>query len=355
MATLLTPVIAGSPSFPSATLKGGTLAKKSGDYFFYSNYPEQITAEHIADSSKKVFLNSANVSGDVHVYAWHQNMIEAQGYGALHITNRGSTNLKIEVLNSGLTNNVFQDTSAWSTYFGSRKAESYFVDPGYSIQLFRQTVLHMKPYGYIAHLRITGGSARLQDVFYTSFPDDPINQAQRTQAYEEDCFRGSCSGYIYDLTTPVITVNSSNIVDFICFGKKNDGSYVHNSFGNNDMADMNSGGPSNTGGKLSGCFGQILRFKMRIKNGYASNSGEKSFKISLCGRGGNTHMLVGLTTATHTFTDPQTVKTLSDITTHTFYDFIKTDPISPGTTSEVTFFTVVPAGSNGPYALSAHY
>ena len=329
------PTFANSPQ----RIDFGTVSRREGS-FVYCNYPERVTSNDKADTNSRKYLNSSNVSGKCHVYSWHENKTGNSAYHALHISNRGSSTITVKVTNYGLTNNVYNDLQGWKNYFGTKYNNTYVLDQGTSINLFQQYVANNAPCGYVGFIDIIGGSARLQDVFYSSSPNDPIYQATSNDPLDDLRRRGmDPNGHIFNLTTPTITVTNSQISEMIVFGSDD-----NNSFGNDEKASM-------SGKSLVGCFGQIMNIKMLIKNGSTTS---KKAKICIASRGGASRFLVGLTTDP-TFTNTHSVITSGLVDAKTFVDIIETDSIPAGATREVSFFTVVPADSFGPTALSARF
>lgn len=328
-------------AFP-APIKGGSVSNNQ-KFFFYCNYPEKVVNSSRADGGYSKYLASETVTGEGHVYSWHHNITGMTVKHAMLVVNDSLTNtLSVDVINQGTTSctlSVANDLSGWASYLSQKLSQTFTVLPGKFICLFEHTVNSDCCSGIIGHIKITGGSARLQDVFYSAAPTIvPSSLAPKYDNYDDNRVRGlSTAGYVFTLTTPLINAYGNTHTEMAVIGKPSEGS-----FNDADMSTI-------AGKRLIGCYGQIMNFKMQVGN----NSGvAKKLRIGMASRGGVGYYLAGFTSDA-TFTNAHTIYTKpTPSTPHEYVDIIETDTINPGYSQTINFFTVITGGSTAPYALS---
>ena len=310
------------------------------EFFFYSNSPETLDMSDIADNGK--FLNRVNVSGTGQIYTWHNNNTGSAIKNCILIYNPNSYAVQVNVTNYGLTNGGGSDTAAWENYYNGQNTTVTVAAGGYN-NLFLRTIADGNNFGVVARATIvrsgtsTPASVTLMDLAYindsgsaSSFADEDPTSTKRA--------RGLGSGFYTSITFPTLIPTSSNCVGCTIASKEVVGvdNTYDDSFSGADCSYITD--PSNkTTGPLQGGFGQQYYITIPIKN---TTGITRKFRIVIGSRGGQHYPFVNFAGGI-AYSGPY------DYTK--YVDVIETDMIADGSTTTISFSTVIPAMSNTPY------
>lgn len=318
------------------TEKGGTVSSQGG-FLFYSNNPEYVYSFALAD--KGCWLNRAEVSGSGQVYVWHNNAVGKTIQSVLCVSNPNKSTIVIKSNQCGLTNGYLSaDTAAWNSYLTSgQPGISIEVEPGQSVELFRQLVATGNNYGIIADLSITDAKgepakALLKDLAY----DEKSNWVFKYAAPDGSSRnRGVGESFQNIITFNPVKISDKNYCAY-SIGASND------SLKGQDLLKIKDSG-SNNDGLLAGSYGQLITINLPIRNNYRR---DQNFGIFIGSIGGNCYPFVKLKEKTSFVSLP--------VKPFVAYDMIQTGEIGFHATKTVSFSLVIPALSSTPLIIGVH-
>lgn len=336
---LLTPPLFFDKKIFSVSAKLGGSVTSSEGFLFYSNNPEYVKADALADNG--CWLNMAEVCGTGQVYIWHNNAVSQTIKTSIVITNPNSSmNIIVQSNQYALTNGIgLSDITAWDTYLtGNQPAISVTLRPGQSVELFRQDVDLNHNYGIMAALSVTDVIGRpaygvVEDIAYI------YNKYSAQEYAAED---GSVSGvrglgrsYQKKLEFESLVVSDNNYSAF-SIGAKDD------SFRGSDLVTLlNPNGQ--TKNVLEGSYGEIMTIVIPVTNRYKDN---QNFGIFIGSTGGNSYPFVRLNNQNSFISVP--------VKPFTAYDMVQTGEIKLGSKKTITFTLVIPALSSTPLLIGVH-
>jgi len=319
----------------------GSVTFNEAGFFFYSNNPEAINQETLAD--KGYWLNRAEVSGKGQVYTWHTNKADKEVTSSLFITNTNrSKDIRVTIKRYGLTNGKSKnDISAWDAYFnGQPEIIRKTIKPGQFIELFKQTVSPYSNFGIIAEVDITDKSGQPAQALMDERVYYKENLKNRVHQYAPlDRSRNRCRG---------IGESYQSRISFDTVTFKGDAPYVAYSIGaRNDSlagADLITITDLNTGKELplEGNYGEIMTITLPVRNEYRNF---QNYGIFIGSIGGYSFPFVNMggTSYVNRFVPPFKA-----------YDMIQTGHMPLGTTQTITFDLVIPSWSSTPLVIGVH-
>lgn len=135
------------------------VSRNTAEKFFYSNNPEQVVANSLADNG--AWLARELISGNGQVYTWHINNTGKTIHSSILLYNPNATSITISFSNIGLTNGSGTDRAAWVNYYKNTSGTKTFtLQPQ---QYLSPDVLHSlvgagNLFGKIARFSVSGGS-----------------------------------------------------------------------------------------------------------------------------------------------------------------------------------------------------
>ncbi|WP_146240953.1 hypothetical protein [Paenibacillus sambharensis] len=332
-----------NPSFAGRT--AGTTVYKGGGYVFYSDNPEDVGLQDLADAGK--FLNRDTVTGAGLVYLWHHNVTGVTINHALLIHNPNSYPITVTSTNYGLTNyKGSPDTEAWKRYFATTSPKSITINPlGYGT-LFQQSVPADNNFGMVARTNVTNsstGAAASALFFDLTWRTNSGGGTAYADTRSPSMRRGKGATYYNTMTFDTIAPTTTDGIAFKILGS----AQYPGIFGTDDLPLIVDPAPAtstnkNVTGLLDGGYGQQHAVTMRIKNSFST---ARSFNIYM-GREAGFH--------TFPFVNMAGVSLAHNwVPGGTYVDMISTGVINPGQTAEVFFFVVVPAMSTTPLVIGA--
>ncbi|MGI5921633.1 MAG: hypothetical protein ACOX6I_07840 [Syntrophomonadaceae bacterium] len=332
--TLIPPKDSGLTIHSPSLHKNGSVVF-TGGFLFYSNNPETVYNDHLADNG--CWLNQGLVSGRGQIYVWHQNGTNKTINADLLVTNPNSTSIMVKSNQYGLTNGMdVSDVRAWDTYLTSRQAGiSIMVEPGQTVPLFNQAVAPSYNYGIVAAVNITDingnpAQAFLEDIAY----HQKISKVKFAGYDGTKRCRGIGSSYQSIITFDPVKITDRNFYAY-SIGARED------SLDGKDLVKIKDGS-NNKESLLEGNYGQVMTINLPIKNSYRSN---QNFAVFIGSIGGYSFPLVELNKTSCIYVP---VKPFSA------YDMIQTGKINRGSTVTVSFTLVIPALSSTPLIIGVH-
>lgn len=318
-----------------ASARGGTVTSQGG-FLFYSNNPEYIYDCALADNG--CWLNRAEVSGNGQVYVWHNNASNKTIKSVLCVSNPNNSSIIIESNQYGLTNGLHSaDTDAWDSYLtSSQPGISIEVEPGQTVQLFKQSVAKYNNFGIVAAVNITdlNGNpvkAVLKDLAYC-YQSNSVSKFAPADA--SDRTRGIGKSYQNTITFNPVALTGNNYFAY-SIGAAQD------SLNGKDLLEIKDCS-KNKETILSGNYGQVMTINIPITNHYRR---DQNFGIFIGSIGGYSYPFVKLneTSCVNTPVKPFSAR-----------DMIQSGKIDLGSTKTVSFTLVIPALSSTPLIIGVH-
>lgn len=314
------------------------------EYFFYSNNPEALYSQHMADNGK--YLNCVTVSGNGQIYTWHSNQTGQSIKNCILIYNPNSYAVQVKVTNYGLTDDATQthsDADAWESYYNGQNT-SVTVAAGGFANLFLRTIGNNHHFGIVARANIvrsgtsTSASVTLYDLAYFT-NSGSANSFATAEPLSKKRARGKGSGFYTTIQFPQLSPTNTDGVGYTIASK-----YVaavpdtyNDSFNGVDCSYITDPSGSTTG-YLQGAFGQQFQITIPIKN---TTGVARKFRIIIGSRGGKAFPFVNYNGGFAKY-DPAIDKM-------TYVDVIETDTIPNNGMTTITFSTLVTAMSSSPY------
>lgn len=315
----------GSPSVTIDTSK----------FFFYSNSPETLGTEDLADNGK--YLNIASVNGTGQIYTWHRNGTGTTMKNCILVYNPNSYAVKVTVETYALTNYSYvgPDSAAWETYFRETQSTSITVAArGYG-NLFLRNIAAGYTFGIIARVKITNVSTganagvTLYDLAYISNSGGGTSLAEKEGDTKA---RGKGAGYVVNITFPTMSPDAGGYYGYI-LGKTTD------SMSGADCVPITDP-ETGVATLLAGAYGEVLKIRIPIKN---STGAARKFRIYIGSIGG--------AACPFAYYGGAFARYSSTNAAGTYIDVIETDTIANGSTSIIEFTTVVTAVASTPYII----
>lgn len=305
------------------------------EYLFYSNSPETLDANDMADNTK--FLNKVSVSGNGQVYTWHANGTGRTINNCILIYNPNNYDVTLQVTNYGLTNDSTKslpDANAWEKYYNGQNTSVTVAAGGYG-NLFLRSIASGNHFGIVARINIVkkgttnSASVVLYDLAYFSNSGNAQYFATADPADTKRA-RGKGNGFYVTIDLPTVAPTNTNGVGYSIAA-------ASDAFGGVDCAYITDPSGS-TSGRFQGAYGQQFQITIPIKN----NTGTaRKFRIYIGSRGGDAFPFVYFAKGIVKYNDRMTY--------YVYKDVIETDVIPNGSTIPVTFSTVVTAMAATPY------
>lgn len=314
------------------------------EYFFYSNNPEGLLSQHMADNGK--YLNCVTVSGNGQIYTWHANQTGKTINNCILIYNPNSYAVQVKVTNYGLTDDSTQgkpDADAWEKYYNGQNT-SVTVAAGGFANLFLRAIGSNHHFGIVARANIvrsgtnTAASVTLYDLAYFT-NSGSANSFAEAEPLSKKRARGKGTGFYTTIQFPQLAPTNKAGVGCTIASK-----YVatipntyNDSFNGVDCSYITDPSVSTTG-YLQGAFGQQFQITIPIKN---TTGVARKFRIMIGSRGGIVFPFVNYNGGFAKYNTP--------ISKMEYVDVIETDTIPNNGTTTITFSTLVTAMSNAPY------
>lgn len=323
-------------SYPTS---GGSVYLNPNEFFFYSNNPETLDTNDLADNGK--FLNRVSVGGVGQVYTWHANGCGKTIKSCILIYNPNSYDVTINVTHYGLTNtsnNSLPDSAAWQSYYNGKSTSITVAANGYG-NLFPQTIGSNCNYGVVARVNIvrrgstTPATVTMFDLAYASKSDTATAFAAAEQNTRR---RGKGVGFYASVAFPTVSPTTTSGIGFRIaassdFFSGKDCSYITD--------------PSNAAsGILEGAYGQQFYVTIPVSNATGTT---RKFRIYIGSNGGYCFPFVSFNNSIVCYTTCKKDRKMY------YTDVIETDNIAPGKTESVSFSTVVTAMAATPYVIGA--
>lgn len=323
---------------PRLALKGNSSVYMGGGYLFYSDNPETILPQHLADAGK--YLNRATVTGAGQVYLWHANGTAGAITHSLLIYNPNSFSITVTSSNYGLTNGRgLTDTAAWRDYF-SGKSHSKTIPPNGYYAFFSQDVAKGDNVGIVARTNITNtttgseASAVFYDLAYVSnssggtSPSDPEDP-------DEGRPRGVGSRFYLTVNFDTIAPTTT---DGIAYGMAAGNKY--DVFGKDDLVWITG---YNSAYAL-GNYGIQHSVTMRVRNDFSSPRNFYIYFGTNVEPGASAFPVVNMYGYTNY---------ANWIPGGSYVDLIQTGTLQPGEIATVPFFMAIGAMSTTPWFVGA--
>lgn len=315
----------------------------TNEFFFYSNYPEQITINDTAD--KGYYLNKVeNIKGYGQVYCWHQNVSKKTLNHCLLIYNPNNFQVKIDVPNCGLTAAYGEppDSTAWKNYCVGPKGQGVTVPAGGYANMFLRSISNNNVVGIVARFNITktdgsaipGTGVTIFEMAYETNSGGAQKPAPANHSDDATRTRGRGAGFYATMTAPTIRLTSSNGTQGVSFwiGSSDD------NFNGTDCSVITPVGGA-LSGRLPGAFGQQLKITIPIQNGYSQT---RNFRVCIGSRGGKCCPFVYFNNQVSTFTQ---------LVEYDYYRDMLEVEIPANSQANVEFTTVIPAATAAPYSI----
>lgn len=345
--------------------------------FFYSNNPEDVNPEDLADSGKYLTFNGVKSNGQL--YTWHRNTSGKTISSVILVYNHNAFPIKVTFTNIGLSCLTGNDKAAWESYYTGTKSETKEIPAqGYMSMLVQNNIPYKYNFGKIARYSITNkntgaaATAFFYDLAYNlsqnagnahafAASDDPRDETP-SSTKKNSKRRGVGNGFYNYLTIgtaskPVeLTDSKSERAASIGGVDAQSSTYpvtgnIYDSFNGKDMViitggtgDKNNGSlQNNDSGYLYGAYGMQMRVTMTVKN---SSTRAREIRIFLgCNSGCQFPVFARLDKKFYAINNPVPDGSLRDV--------ITLGTVAAGATQTITFDTVNLAQSAAPFYIGA--
>lgn len=330
---------------PTEASKGTSSVMKAGGYVFFSDNPESVESQDLADSGK--WLLRDTVTGSGFVYSWHQNNCGYPIQHALSVYNPNSYAIRVTSANFGTSNvgSGSSDSEAWEHYFKGINYDSKVINPNsYGTLFHRSSIAHSNNFGFLGQLNVTNSSsgaaasAVLYDIAWRTNSSGATANAL-PKAPEQR--RGKGPTYYNTFYLQTIAPTTSNGIAYRILGSPQHPGI----FGTDDLVYITDPTGLRSGYSMGG-FGQHHAVNMTIRN---NTNTSRKFHIYI-GRPGPPTENFSLHVCVHF---AGTTVRRDWLTAGKFKDVIATNTLAPGAQEDVSFFMAVPGMSSTPVLLGA--
>lgn len=311
--------------------------RNTNEFFFYSNSPEEIDTNSLADNGK--WLNKVDVSGNGQIYTWHVNGLSSAINSSILVYNPNSYSITISVTNYGTTLSpagvTISDSEAWENYINGQSKSLTIAAGGFGTLFLLQNIPSSSVYGVVARASIiktgtsTASTATLYDIAYISNSGGATSCA----TYVSGKSRGYGDGYFQTINFGTVEMNSSTEQKAYKIAAS------EGVFSGSECSTITDPSRSYATEYLAGGYGQMFSISLPIKN---NTSATRSFKVFIGSLGRFAFPFVYM---------ENDIAKYEYISGFSYVDIIQTDTIAPGATTTPKFTLVIPAVSSTPYVI----
>lgn len=328
------------------------VTRNTSEKFFYSNNPEQVVPDSLADRGS--WLAKELISGSGQIYTWHVNNTGMAIHSSILLYNPNSTDVTIRFTNIGLTNGSNTDRNAWVNYYNNTSGTKTFVLK--SQQFLSPDVLHslVQPnnmFGKVARFSISGTSLYIYDLAYATNSGGAKLPAPKDKS--DSRTRGLGNGF-YETMDVTLTLTDNAATQSFSLGgingketNKNDSFYGADIIHIQDSSEVN-----NLSYDLYGNYGVQMRINLTIDNQCRVGNNGKRVRVFM---GSRVAAEAGGALVPFCRYNKQIYSAFTGIEPGEKYiDVLYNDSMPTGKT-QVTFDMVVPAQSAAPVIVGARW
>jgi len=330
-----------------------SVSRNTTEKFFYSNNPEQVVAESLADNGS--WLAREVINGNGHLYTWHINNTGKTIHSNILLYNPGSSDVTITFSNVGLTNGQNSDRNAWINYYNNQSGDKTYTlrsQQFLSPDILQSVVMNNKLFGKLARFSIKGGNLYIYDIAYVSDSGGAQKPAPRDNSISRT--RGLGQGFYETMNVTLTLTDRAATQSFSLGGINGAANNKNDSFKGNDLIYITDSSTSpNLSHYLYGNYGVQMRINLTIDNQCKLGNNGKKVRVFMgtwvsAGNGGG---FVPFCRYDKKFYSAIT----GNAGAQTYVDVLYNDAMPTGK-STVTFDMIVPAAiSTAPVIVGARW
>lgn len=322
--------------------------------FFYSNNPEQVVNDNLADNGS--WLARELISGTGHLYTWHINNTGRSIHFNILLYNPGSSAVTITFSNIGLTNGAGSERSTWINYYNNTSGNKTYTlnaQQFLSPDVLQSIVAAGNLFGKIARFSISGGSLYIYDLAYVTNSGGATAPAPKDASISRT--RGLGKSFYETINATLTLTNSAATQSFSLGGINGKNKNKADSFNGADLIYItdSSNGTKNASYDLYGNYGVQMRINLTIDNQCKNGNNGRKIRIFMgtwvnSSNGGG---FIPFCRYNKQFYSAAT----GDVGAETYVDVLYNDTMPTGKTT-VTFDMIVPAAvSTAPVIVGARW